>query len=179
MDGKGRNKEIKVEEIIKRYRWPIGVILLLSVIASGGYLLWRETKSVNDESGIMNNGEEITQLEERIQNSELKIQQLETKISETSKNETVQQSSIGDTGQVAGASTSSSAPKAAVPTGKVNLNTATAAQLDTLPGIGASYAQRIIDYRDSHGGFKNISELKNIKGIGDKTFDKLKDLVSI
>ena len=56
----------------------------------------------------------------------------------------------------------------------VNLNTATAAQLESLPGIGAKTAQRILDYRQKSGGFKKIEELMNVKGIGEKSFLKLK-----
>lgn len=80
--------------------------------------------------------------------------------------------------QIAGASTSSSGQSQNI-AGKVNINTASLAQLDTLPGIGPAYAQRITDYRNANNGFKSIEEIKNIKGIGDKTFEKLKDLISI
>lgn len=60
---------------------------------------------------------------------------------------------------------------------KINLNTASAEQLDTLPGIGPAYAARIIAYRDEHGGFSTIEELQDIAGIGPKTYERLKDLV--
>ena len=60
-----------------------------------------------------------------------------------------------------------------------NLNSADTTAFDSLPGIGPAKAQAIIDYRNSHGGFKNISELKNVKGIGDATFEKLKSKVTI
>jgi competence protein ComEA len=61
----------------------------------------------------------------------------------------------------------------------VNLNTATAAQLETLPGIGPALAARIIEHRQKNGPFKKIEELMNIKGIGEKAFLKLKPLVSV
>ena len=61
----------------------------------------------------------------------------------------------------------------------VNLNSATAAQLQTLPGIGASTAQRILDYRQKNGAYKKIEELMNVKGIGEKSFLKLKPLISV
>lgn len=60
----------------------------------------------------------------------------------------------------------------------INLNTATVDQLTTLPGVGQKTAALIIEYRTKTGGFKKIEELMNIKGIGEKTFLKLKPLVS-
>ncbi|GAA3864494.1 hypothetical protein GCM10022381_05450 [Leifsonia kafniensis] len=61
----------------------------------------------------------------------------------------------------------------------VNLNTATIADLDSLPRIGPAMAQRIIDFRTANGRFSSIDELRNVTGIGEKTFDGLKDLVTV
>ncbi len=60
----------------------------------------------------------------------------------------------------------------------VNINTATVAQLEALPGVGPKTAQRIIDYRQKNGSFKKIEELMNVKGIGEKGFLKLKPHVT-
>ena len=62
---------------------------------------------------------------------------------------------------------------------KVNINTATLAELDTLPKIGPSTAQHIIDYRTKNGPFIKIEDLKNVSGIGDVTFEALKDLITV
>lgn len=62
---------------------------------------------------------------------------------------------------------------------KVNINTATAAELDTLPGIGPAIAQRIIDYRTEHGPFRTIADLQKVSGIGERRYEQLKDLVTI
>jgi competence protein ComEA len=61
----------------------------------------------------------------------------------------------------------------------VNLNTATAADLEALPGIGKSTAQRIVEYRLKSGGFKKVEELMNVKGIGEKSFLKLKSRLTV
>ena len=61
----------------------------------------------------------------------------------------------------------------------ININTASAAQLEALPGIGARTAQAIVDHRQKNGGFKKIEELMNVKGIGEKSFLKLKPMVTV
>ena len=61
----------------------------------------------------------------------------------------------------------------------LNLNTATAAQLEALPGIGKSTADRIIEYRTKSGGFKKVEDLMNVRGIGEKSFLKLKPLITV
>lgn len=62
---------------------------------------------------------------------------------------------------------------------KVNLNTAGVPELTTLNGIGEKKAEKIIQYREENGSFKSIEELKNVSGIGDKTFESLKDSISV
>ncbi len=62
---------------------------------------------------------------------------------------------------------------------KININSAPADVLDKLPRVGPKVAQRIIDFRKLNGPFKKIEELMKVKGIGEKTFAKLKDLITI
>ena len=79
------------------------------------------------------------------------------------------------------------APKAPSTDGKaeaksdsvVNLNTASATDLEALPGIGKSTAQRIVEYRQKSGGFKKIEELMNVKGIGEKSFLKIRSRLTV
>ena len=63
--------------------------------------------------------------------------------------------------------------------GKINLNTATAEELQTISGIGAKRAEDIIAYRESHGGFQSVDDLKNVSGIGDKTLDKIRESIYV
>lgn len=62
---------------------------------------------------------------------------------------------------------------------KVNINTANKEKLETLPGIGETTAQKIIDYREANGKFNNIEDLKNVSGIGDAKFNSLKDKITV
>jgi len=64
-------------------------------------------------------------------------------------------------------------------TGLININTASAAQLETLPGIGEVIAQRIVDYRNTYGPFQSVGALINVKGIGEKRLAAIINLVTI
>ena len=62
---------------------------------------------------------------------------------------------------------------------KVSINAATIEQLETLDGIGEKKAKEIVDYREKHGKFESLEDLKNVKGIGDKTFSKIEDRITL
>ena len=78
----------------------------------------------------------------------------------------------GGGGGASGASSGSSG-------GKVNINTASESELESLPGIGQVLAQRIVDYRTQHGPFHDVKDLLKVEGIGQKKFDSLKDYVTV
>jgi competence protein ComEA len=61
----------------------------------------------------------------------------------------------------------------------ININTADSAELQKLSGVGPSTAQKILDYREAHGRFARAEDIKNVSGIGDKTFEKLKDKIAV
>ena len=61
----------------------------------------------------------------------------------------------------------------------IDLNTATAAELEALPGIGPRTAQLILEYREEHGAFEKVEDLMNIRGIGERTFLRIRPLVRV
>ncbi len=81
--------------------------------------------------------------------------------------------------QQAGSDAPKHSPKAEARTDVINLNTASATDLESLPGVGKSTAQRIVEYRQKSGGFKKVEELMNVKGIGEKSFLKMKSRLTV
>ena len=63
--------------------------------------------------------------------------------------------------------------------GKININSAKIEEFKKIPGVGESIAERIIEYRETNGGFSSISEIMNVSGIGQKKFDAMKDYICI
>jgi competence protein ComEA len=86
---------------------------------------------------------------------------------------------VGEPPESAPAVTGTPATGPGATAGPVNLNTATVEQLDTLPGIGPTLAAAIIAERDRRGGFRNVNELRDVRGIGEKRFADLRDLVAV
>jgi len=72
-----------------------------------------------------------------------------------------------------------SAQAAAKAGDKVNINTASLAELEKLPRIGPQIAQRILDYRKENGNFKKVEDILKVRGIGEKVFEQLKDLITV
>jgi len=88
---------------------------------------------------------------------------------------------IAATGATLAAQTKTPPAAAAKPasTAVVNINTASATEIATLPGVGAKMAARIIEYRQKNGPFKKVEELMNVRGIGEKNFLKLKPQLAV
>ncbi len=83
-----------------------------------------------------------------------------------------------DTTQPASTAPVTTKPAASQGNGKININTADLYTLMSLPGIGETYAQRIIDYRQANGPFADITDIMNVTGIGEKRFDAIKDFIT-
>lgn len=81
-----------------------------------------------------------------------------------------------DAAQAKGGSRAATKPALTSP---LNINTASASELDALPGIGAKTAARIVEYRQKNGPFKKIEELMNVRGVGEKNFVRLKTQITI
>ena len=69
--------------------------------------------------------------------------------------------------------------QSAAPKAKVNINTASASELETLPGVGPKVAQKIIDFRTKNGNFKKVEEIMKLQGIGEKIFENIRDLITV
>ncbi len=86
---------------------------------------------------------------------------------------------VGEMPPAAGVQASGAAGAAGSGEARVNINTATAEELDArLPGIGPVLARRIVEYREKHGPFKSPEDLQNVSGIGPKRFEQLKELIT-
>lgn len=93
---------------------------------------------------------------------------------------THEQAEAGDLGQVdSGDNSASAGTSASTGDNRINLNTADVQGLSSLSGIGASKAQAIIQYREEYGLFQGIDDLKKVTGIGEKTYDKIKDDITV
>jgi competence protein ComEA len=86
---------------------------------------------------------------------------------------------VPDAGSSAGAPSPGAEPGAGVAGGLVDINTASAEQLDALPGVGPVLAQRIVDWRTAHGRFDSVDQLRDVDGIGAAKFAQLRDRVTV
>jgi len=174
-DRKSKEKEKEKSKKLEKSKYTILAVVSI-IILLGSFVLFYQIQKQQSPSSSTGNQElakQIEDLNKKIEglNGELEKAKSESPVVETQSFSSSSSSSSSSSGKVAGETSERS--------GTVNINTASSSQLDSLPGIGPAYAQRIIDYRNANGGFKTIEEVKNVKGIGDKTFDKFKDQITI
>lgn len=150
-------------EMIRKYRWSIVMALLF--ISSASWLIWFWQRGLVSAAFI-------TQKPTDQERSTLKDLQEKNDALEAE----VQQLRVGPTASSSGLKSGADVSNIGA---IININTATLAELDSLPGIGASKAAAIIEYRQSHGPFKSPHEITNVKGIGESTYEQLKAQISI
>lgn len=148
---------MKVESIIEKYRSLIIFFLAFLVISSLICLYFIDKES---KSSVENPNYKV--LEQKVADLEKEVEQ--AKSDDTYTLVTTQTSMFNDDSKQ---------------TTKININTADSKTLQNITGIGEKKAQDIINYRQQSGGFKSIEEIKNIKGIGDATFEKMKNQITI
>ena len=166
------NKAINKEKKRKKTELVIGIVLLILIAAGGTIMLFQNNNKSTPKVAGASTEDEVVALKAEIDN-------LNKKIDDLNKNIETAKTVVSETTTTESSSDSDSSGSSNEAVGVININTASVSELDGLVGIGPTYAQRIVEYREANGGFKSIEELKNVKGIGDKTFDKLKDSVTI
>lgn len=184
---------------IERYRIYIGIFLVILILTGGGILLWdvkkqdSKTLSKNEirvdiEGAVKNPGVYNFKFGAIIEDAikaagglteQVDVNKLAQQINRAELLRDGQKILIPLKGQIAGEQINTVKEQSRGTENKININTATAEELESLPGIGSVYAQKIIDYREEHGGFENIEDIQNVPGIGPKTFEKLKDLITV
>lgn len=153
----------KWEGLENSYGQHIGSVLVVALVAVSAFMLGADYESKKNDTGNVSSQATDT---ETVEDS---VSQLQTTLS-------------GESTPAPATTTPTPAATTTTPkttSGLININTAGLAELDTLPGIGPAYAQAIIDYRNQNGLFVSVEDLDKVKGIGPKTLDKLRPLITI
>lgn len=140
----------KFADWLEKYRVVIGCITTVLLLAVGGLLVWIDWHPPASQA--------------------------------TSTSTVVKRSvEAGPTKTTTSTSVSTAPTSSAVPsqTGLVNINNASVTQLDSLPGIGPTYASRIVEYRTANGAFASTRDVVKVKGIGEATYAKIKDKITV
>lgn len=170
---------------LDRFRFPVTIVLVAAILGGSGILVVRslELRDVIAARTPAVSADQLTLEELQRQQAELvaELTKLKTEIPRADVSPSAQESSQSN-GTVAGERSASAdvQPLSQPSTGQlVHLNSANQGILETLPGIGASKAQAIIDYRSAHGPFQSIDELDHVKGIGATTLAKLRPYLTL
>ena len=172
IDIKGEIKEPGVYELKENDRVSDAIKISGGLTENADTTLINLSKNLKDEMVIIiYNKNEIEKLREQLKETKTVIEYIEKECScpDTINNACIKEAQIEK-------KESKQEPSKE---NKISLNNATLEELQTLPGIGESKAKAIIKYREENNGFKEIEEIKNISGIGDSTFEKFKDFITI
>lgn len=188
---------LKINEFIDKYKLIISGILILIILISGGYLLFTNRNNgnveiidpdsnkngailkVDVEGAVKNPGVYNLKPEDRIEDA-IKAAGGPLPEADLSKVSKGLAAKVTDGEKIIIPYGSSSSVSSNSEQGdKVNINTASLAELDTLPGVGEATAQKIIDYREQNGYFTSIEDIMNVSGIGEVKFEKIKDMITI
>jgi len=146
-----------MRDFIEKYSLYIGLVLMVLILISGTLLMMKKGVFANEKNDYSSQIETLKSQVEKLGAENQKLESAPCDCQNSSaENQTSNQTS-----------------------GLININTAGQSELESLPGIGPTYAKRIIEYRNSNGAFTSKEQLKNIKGIGEKTYLKFKDLIAI
>lgn len=163
----------RLGEFIEKHRLKVGISLVVLILVGGLVLIYKLNHK--DQAAAQTSGSDLKTAQDRIDQLEKEVSDLKAAQTTTSQPQIQTTSSQTTTapdasGKVAGVATTS---------GLVNINTANVSELDSLPGIGPVYAQRIIDYRTANGPFNSIDQLDNVKGIGPAIIEKLRSKATL
>lgn len=185
-----------LERWLEKHKYQVGLILILILLAgvivygAGSYDRSPSPDSDQATTVIASVKKEMDDIRQENETLKSELSGLNTKLNEIKNALASSQINDGQAnneagGKVAGVSASrptenqAQIPASPQPSGIININTASAGELEKLPGVGPARAADIIQYRQANGGFKTPEEIMNIRGIGEKTFEKMKGMITV
>jgi len=199
--------QFKFDEFIDKYKTVVSLVLIAIILVSSGFLLFsvkktggvsinnsgenknRQICKVDVEGAVLHPGVYNLSPEDRVEDAiraaggplpQADLSKVSKSLAaKVTDEERIMVPFSSGNSVTESASSGSASSGSANPQGLVNINTASLAELDTLPGIGPATAQKIIDYRESNGSFSTIEDIINVSGIGQAKFDKIKNMITI
>ncbi|QSZ26838.1 helix-hairpin-helix domain-containing protein [Aceticella autotrophica] len=161
-NSKGNNETIKNFDSKKELK-----VYITGLVKSPGVYIMREGDRIDDAIKLAGGV---------IEGADLSNMNLAEKVKDE---QMIKVTKIGENPGNQSSNTGNSSVNIAGNNGKININTASKEQLDSLPGIGAVTAQKIIDFREQHGKFQKIDDIMNVPRIGQKLFEQIKDKITV